>query len=108
METKRAEDSFLKNKYELDLERTSMNMKLLRVGCGMKASELAEEFEVTKGMISKLENAQTVPTLSTVKKYCEKFGLTFEQLLVFKGDVKAEKSQNLMSDYLKSKGVEVK
>lgn len=93
-----------KVKYSLDLKRTGNGLKLLRQIAKFKAVDITNEYEISKSLLSKIENGEVAPNLSLLKYYSEIFGVKIDDLLVFESDSDTvDKAQELAYLYLKSK-----
>lgn len=75
------------------LLQISQKIKEIRKASGMTVQELAERSEVTKGMISQIENSRTVPSLLVLIQIIKALGI---ELNSFFGDINFEKDLPLL------------
>ena len=79
----------------IDPVKTGKFIRLLRTAHGMSQTELGNKVFVTRKAVSKWETGKACPSIDILKKLCEEFGVTFEEMIngKFKGVNPYDKSK---------------
>lgn len=74
-------DSKKKNQASMTMHRVSKNIKRLRQQKQMTLQEMADQCQMTKGYLSKIENSQKVPPYDTLAKIAQVLGVSLSSLV---------------------------
>jgi len=76
----------------------------LRIMAGLSQEQLAESLEVSRQSVSKWEMDQALPQIDKVLQICELFGISTDQLLQEKNEIKAKTDEKRKNKYFGTDG----
>lgn len=108
--SKQSVEIVLKSRQQLkrkEIIMLSQNIKKLRISRGMTQKELAEKLHVTPQAVSRWENGEVEPSVSTIGEMADIFGVTADEIIGGERTVKKETAATAVAGVGESAGEEV-